>query len=525
MSETLAQTITRLTTLIKEKAPTVDISPGSVFNELIVGLESQIQNQVYNDIADISAAKSINAALSSLDNTYDPIIDSIASNYGVLRNQGRKSTGKLKVYVSVAKNYVIPANTIFIQPTLNYSYVTESVTTIDYLSDPSVLISENGLFYFTLDVVADTVGQRNTIGNGTQFNLVNTTQLPGFVKAEAQGSFLSGLDTETDKELIARFKAGLGVKNLLSVNSITSKLTDLYPSFQAVHLADSSSEINTRSLSNLLGIKIPGCVDAYVKNGITIPHTTFTITDASYIGSGKWRLTIPSTAAPGFYRVVSIEDHNSTSVNYLKYQVTYGYESDSPNLLNNATDARYSIYQTATIDVDYTAPVSNEVIPFDVTVLAAPDLDSIQALFLDSDNRIPCSDYLVKGIVPCLVSLSLSLIKNNPGDVIDEVALQGDIFDYINSLKVGESIAVSKIVNICHKYNIARVDLPIVLNGRILAPYKSVTDVTDSDIIIAGTDFLAIPNLPARGVTKQNTMFYISYFNDNGLQNINISLK
>src|ERR1017187_3516985 len=247
MSETIAQTITRLTALIKEKAPTIDLAPGSVFNELIVGLDSQVQNQVYNDIGAINAAQSINQALSSLDPTFDPVIDSIASNYSVTRNQGTKSYGTLKVYVTTAKNYTIPANIIFIQPNLGYTYTTLSSVLIDYQSNPAVLTQEDGLYFFALTVVATDVGQKTAINSGTQFSIGNPSQILGFVKAAAQGNFNSGLDLETDKELILRFRNGLGVKNLLSQNSIGAKFSTDFAGFKAVYLADTISPINLRS--------------------------------------------------------------------------------------------------------------------------------------------------------------------------------------------------------------------------------------------------------------------------------------
>ena len=169
----------------------------------------------------------------------------------------------------------------------------------------------------------------------------------------------------------------------------------------------------------------------------------------------------------------------------------------------------------------------NNTVNFSVTTLATPDLTSMQNLFLNPANRIPCADYLVKGIVPCFVSMSLSLVLNNPSNIVNVAGLQTNIFNYVNSLQVGQPVAVSQIVAICHSYsnNIARVNLPLVLNGIIFSPYSSPTTAIDNNIVISGNDYLTIPYLPQQGVIPQNTMFFLSYYDDNGNSNININVS
>ena len=526
MSETLSQTISRITSFIQANAPSVDLSPGSVFSELVVNLESQIQNQLFSDIDDISAVQAISTALSALGDTYSPVIDAIASNYNVSRNQGSASTGTIQVFVSNFANHTVASGVTFTQTTLGYTYATNTITTV--LS--SQLIAQNGIYYFFVPVTAQTTGQMTAISNATQFILNNLTQISGFVSAQAFGAFTAGLNTETDKQLIARFRNGLGVNNLLSQNSITNQLETTYPNFQDLYIADTTSLVNTRSLSNLLGMKIPGCVDVWVKDGITIPYVPIAVTNAVYT-SGKWQLTIPyNSVAPGFYRIVSVTT-TADPTTKLPFTYLYTYNSSSPNLINTVDDARFSCQQGAVITSTGSGwpTYTGTTIPFTVTVLAVPDLSSMQALFLNDANRIPCADYLVKGIVPCMVSMSISLVRNNPGDVINTAALQADIFNYVNGLASGAPVAVSQIVKLCHNYGIARVDLPIILNGTILAPTFTLNSdssaATDNNIIISGTDYLQIPSLPELGVIPQNTMFFASYFNDSGQANIRINVQ
>jgi hypothetical protein len=529
MSETASQTLARLTAFIQANAPTIDLSPGSVLNELILGLETQIQNQVYNDINAISQGNAISFALASLADTYSPIIDNIASNYNVTRTAGAYSVGNIKAYVtSNSATYTLPSGTSFNQPALGYTYQTTapiSITSLSYSSEVSG-------YSIIVPVTSTDIGLHTILTNGAPFELGTGSAIPGFVQASAYGSFSAGVNVETDRKLITRFRSGLATSNLLTAASINNYLTNKYPSFSGAYIADATSPVNNRCQNNLLNLKIPGAVDVYVKTNVNIPQVPVSL-PGTYLGStdfsaNTWQVTLDNNVSGGsylgFYRVVSVQDATSANLVNLPFNVTYSYDSLASNVITDAAQARYSPYQTATINIGYTGVTSPSGRQFLVTVLAPYQLRAIQETFLDNNNRIPAADYLVKGVVPCMVTMSLSLVANKTGPLVDTVALQRDLFNYVNSLGIGESIVVSQIVNLCHKYNVARVDLPIVLNGRILAPYNT-TGAADQDIFIEGNDFLQIPDYEQYGVTQDNTAFFLNYFTDNGKPNINLSVK
>ena len=524
MSETLAQTTARITQFIQENAPTVDLSPGSIFNELILSLEAQIQNNVYNDLATLSASQSVATALASLEDTYNPIMDSIASNYGVVRNQGRFATGIISVQVSASTTITVPAGVVFLQPNLNFTYSTiasQTFTTGDGSLAASIL---NGVttYYFNLNVQANTIGVAQTVADKTEFQLQNTSAsfIPNFISATANGAFMQGQNQETDKQLIARFKAGQSVANFSTKDAINSVLAATYPSFQSVYLADHNDPINLRAANNPFNIKMPGYVDLYLRNSVAIPQVTFNLS-GSYNGS-TWTLAVPANMAPGFYRITSVVDPAYPN-NPLPFSIVYGADyTAGDNSVQLTSEARYSVYQTATLTVNY---VTTSTPVFTVTAAAPNLLQDVQNLLSDTNTRLPNADYLVKGVVPCEVSVYLSLTLSD-SQPLNTVGLQSDIFNYINGLAVGQAIAVSKIINICHNYNVQQVNLPVIVKGTIKAPYNQSTDpITDYDILLSGTDTLAIPNLPQYGVTPNNTAFFVSYFGSSSSPNINITTQ
>lgn len=525
--ETAEQIRLKIETLIKEQNPDADLAPGSVLSELITKLSATAQYSVRNEIATISQAASVKAALDSTEDTYNEVIDGLASNYDTYRNEGTRATGSIKVYVSDQKNYFLPSNLVFQQPNLLFNYVTTTEYTVS--TDPGdldlELKAEGSTYYFIVPVEAESVGVDSNVSTGTKFVLENTTQIPEFVDAEAYGTFTSGESKETDKELISRFKIGLATRNLISPYAIVATLKERFTGFKAASVVGIGDPELKRASNNIFGMTLPGKADVYVRTSSVVQTKVITVEGSLIVGGtydGKWKIDLDSSVVPGMYRVLSIIQTKGDLLGTQNFiSVTYGQETDVNDKLNDFTDdadARFTKYQTCSVIFEYPSVESTDT--FDVTIAYQPYIDEIQSLFLDSDIRIPCADYLVKAVVPCSVSVYVKLVKKPGADDIPVSSIKQDIYTYINSLEMGEDIDVSRIIDICHNYNIRRVDLPVTLRGTILVPYST----TDETVLITGTDTLEIPYLPEKGITKATTAFFTNYYDD-GTESIGIEVS
>jgi hypothetical protein len=521
--ETVAQTRLRIETIIKEKAPDIDLSPGSVLGELLTQYVAVAQNEQRNDVLAIEAAKVVKDVLDSATDTFSPTIDRLASNYDTYRNEGKNASGFVKVTVNRGRTYFIPEGFQFVQPNLNFTYATITDYTITPTSSPVTLKQDGETFFFIIPVEATAIGKEKQVSYGTRFALANPASIPEFVGATAASAFLQGEDKENDRELITRFRLGLSTKNMISPIAIESMLKDNYPGFRSVSVRGIGDPEDIRGANNPFGITVPGMVDVYVRMTDSLPTTTIQLTGSlitSGPNTGYWQIQIPADAVPGFYKVISIIRHGGSEAGTQTFRsVTYNYDDAlyiKKNVVNSVQEARFTKYQAATVVFAY--PSTNAIEVFDVTFLYQPSVADVQANFLDDAKRIPCADYLVKGIVPCNVSVKVRIVKKSALDTVDINAIKADIFKYVNGLTIGESISASKIVDICHNYDIKRVDLPVILKGSVIAPFSS----TDSTIYISGTDTLVIPNNSSVGVTPYTTAFFINYFDENGNEAISV---
>lgn len=514
MAQTVEQTRTRFEDIIKEINPDADVSPGSALNELVLKLSATLHNTISNDIDNIKLTNNIIDVLASQADSYSEVMDKIASNYNISRNQGRKSVGKLKVNVVNPRNYTIRAGTTFIQPNVNLTYTTTNDYEIRTSPNPAntnelPLYTVGTNYFFIVPVTANDVGTQYQLPSGTKFGLNTGSNISDFIVAEAYGNFTSGAARETDKELISRFKLGLANKSLMSSDSIKANLRDRDLNVLDISIVGADDLEMTRSKQNVFGISTLGMADVYVRT--TMGPETFQITKtATKIANDLWTLTIDNTDVPGAYLISSIllsgEDKGGS---FLITSQTLGYSLKNfnrVNVINNKEEARFTRYQTFVLQFEYAdnALALGSTLAFEVKGLYQPNIGSIQDIFVNDASRIASADYLVKSALPCLVSLNLKLYKKFSTDVILVDKIKSDIFIYINTLPFGESVNVSKIVDICHNYNVKRVDLPIVLQGEILGNDGSVVSISDNDN-------LAIPEIPSKGISKKTTLFFINY--------------
>ncbi len=506
MSESILETKLRFEQFIAETNTSADVSVGSVFNELVIKPLASLENELVNDVADVGQAKSIEEALASSVEAYNPIIDKIASNYNLVRKEGSQVTGKIKITVADDSTYFFNSGFVFNQPVIDLNYVTEAAYTFSVNPDTTELpiYSNNGIYYFIVPVIAQEAGSKYQVSDQTGFNLEKP--ISNFVSAKAYGSFTSGANKETDKELLARLHTGLSNKTLLTTGSINNRLKELYPDLQDVSLVGVELPELTRHKQNIFGISTLGMVDVYVRTAKGL--STKSLTKAGELqADGTWLISIDREDAPGFYRVLTVVPSDKEDIGTLPFVQTFSYSTanlDVVNTIATTQEARFSRYQNCSLVVEYapTAPFDGD---FKILVSYQPYIQEIQELFLSNSERIICADYLVRAAVPCYVSLALKIHRKNSTDSIDTSAIKKDIYNYVNSLNFGDSLFASNIVDICHNYNIKRVELPMKLSGQIYTTKSTVIEISNPDV-------LEIPSYPTSGVTKNTTVFIIDYF-------------
>ena len=537
MSETIENTLARLTAFVNQNFTDVETGPGSVISELLLKLAAAVQNEQYNKITAIDQGSSISSVLASTTDTYSPIIDLIASNYNTVRSAGTYAQGILKITVSSSNTYSFREGLTFTQPSLGLTYTLINDVAVSGSPRESLqelqLFSDNGLFYFLIPVKASVAGPEYQVPSGTVFSIDSRAYIADLVKIEAYGNFTTGAAVDTDKQLIAKIKNNLGNTRSGSATGILNLFTKAFPNTQTLSVCGANDPEMTRAKQNVLGISTFGKADVYVRSSLA-PETTSIVKAATKAAENTWVTHIDNKDIPGFYNVKSIVPvlpNVNLGGTLEPVSTDFGYSlyvGQNTNDINSFKEARFTKYQTATITFNYSeTPVIpiNTSLNFEITATYQPNIMDMQDLLLDSGERLACADYLVKAVIPCMVSLNIKLLKKKPIDTYESLNLQQlkkDIFLYVNSIPFGEELQASSIVDICHNYNIKRVDLPIEMTGVILCPDGSTITLVDNDV-------LTIPTVLDKGVTPKTALYFIDYYRVvagvvNPIDNIGLSI-
>lgn len=524
--ETIEQTKLILESFIKETYSDADIAPGSVLSELLVKLTASSQNENNNRFLSIDQGNSINDALSSADDTYSEAIDEVASNYNVVRNEGIKSGGSIRVFVSRMQSYTINDTLVFLQSNLNLNYLPiRRYTVRENATDDEIKIYtlSGNVHYFDIEVEAEDVGENYQLSQGTKLALGVNQTLNNFIEATVLSNFSTGQSRETDKQLITRYKQGLAAGSLNNKTSIDKFLTENYIDYQTLSIIGSNDIGMTRSYK--YGFNTFGMSDVYVRSSLAVARKQILL-PATKITNSTWQIDLSDVdEVAGFYDVAAIRSSLSTYGTLTIVSKTYSVKPTSTNYTNSVNtvqEARFSKYQGCVVVFQYIDADANlEEKDFYVEFVYLPNIYNIQNNLLSAENKIICADFLVKAVVPCFVNLSLKLYKRKEFLSEHTALIKQDIFNYINNIDFNTSLDVSQIIDICHNYPVKKVDLPLNLEAFIFAPNNDIITITDSDSITISDEYVD------KGVTTSNCLFFIDYYKqtDDGNISDNIGIE
>jgi hypothetical protein len=123
MSETIQNTVDRITAFVTQNFTDIETGPGSVINELLIKLAATIQNEQNNLITALSQSSAITSVQTSTEDSFSEIIDKVASNYNTVRSGGTKARGKVRVTVSSSGEYTFREGYTFVQAALTLNFI------------------------------------------------------------------------------------------------------------------------------------------------------------------------------------------------------------------------------------------------------------------------------------------------------------------------------------------------------------------------------------------------------------------
>ena len=513
----LSDAANRISALLAEARPNVDVSPGTVLNQLLIDPTALILALVEADVRKLRSSWSLRQAVENPEAVDAETIDRVLSNFRIERSEGLPAAGSLVVVISDRLTIGIPSGTIFTHADRTYRTTSANMAVVfpeSVVSPTDRLIRPlaDGNFAFVLPVVATEPGEAAVDREAT---FTTAFPIPGLVRIFAEAGFTDGIGPDTTRQLIGRMEAGLAAQSAADRASVSRLIRDAVPETLQVSLIGAGDPEQRRDAANLLGLSLGGKVDAYVRTR-QLPELVRIRKEAVLLSpAGEWRVSIGRDEAPAFYRVESILPAGSVEGGSLEIvsdvrtadRTGTGFIPEVPT----DRDAVYSALQAALISFEDSKALSG-LVPYesrreyDLYVRIMPDIDRAHRLLTDRQTRPPAADYLAKAPIPCFTTVGLRIRYD--ADLVDPdvFEVQRAVADAANLLPfAAPRLSASLFVDVVHRLygRAATVELPVGLRGTIRLPSGQTVQLT-------GSDALEIPPFIAQGVSRRNAAFFVA---------------
>jgi len=511
--EEVAQFFLLSVQLVQERFPNIDMKRG-VVSDLVTGLDGVLGAAQTENTERVRQSQSIVLIEANPDIADDDLVDNVASNYRVERREATAAAGEVVIVLDQQLAVSVGEGQTF---TVGDRVYTADATYAARLSAGQVISDTDRLltqidtdrWAFTIDVTASEAGSASLLRKDDE--LVPTLPVTAFVRAYAAADFTGGLDAQTNAELVALLEDGQSTKaysnRAMNRNIVRNAdpdvyepVTDAFADILAMSITGYGDVEQTRDQHWLFPVSGGGRSDLYLRSQ-GLPALTALTKTATFIqddiNGGIWQISIDRDDAPGFYEVTNVRPAGSEA-DGTDYAVTLdvrGLDTMQPNDeyipdAQTALEGTYSRYQTAVIQFQDPDTATAGLIPgvstqdYDVTVAHDPLVKEVQEFIGLRDVRNPVGDHLVKGAIPCFVTLGVTLERTNPADTVDESAIIDALADYVNTTGFPGKLYSSSLASAIESLLPSSVSTDVIdMVGRIRNPDGTNTNLQSTDVL------------------------------------------
>lgn len=245
---------------LSEHLPDVDLTDGSLIDDVVVKSLAYIMALFDVEAQNIKSMLSVGGIAESEDVTAVQLMDDLASNFFVSRNDGDFARGVVRVVVSTnSRGFLITPFTLFTKtPGVTFYYsggvdgeTNLEVTTEDLLPELDSSGAETGNFYFDVAVLGEIEGLGSELAPGV-FEGVSPS-IPNLVKLHNYAPFSVSAGQETNNAFSSRIVAAITNRGFNSVTGIETYLIDAIPLLKSVKAIGAASSLMKRDLLRLDG--------------------------------------------------------------------------------------------------------------------------------------------------------------------------------------------------------------------------------------------------------------------------------
>lgn len=517
----------QLSQMLQERYPEVELRRGVIHDIvlLLYGICAGINRTENQRVLESQSLLAVtqNPALA------DPaIVDAALSNLLITRKTGSHAKGNITIVVEGDATVVISAQSLYVANGLNFR--TDVPITArppgTITSDPNDRILSargDGSFEFAIPATAENVGEDYNLRINTKF--IPSPPPPRFVTAYSANDFVGGTATESNADLLSRKADGIPAKLIAGPANIRAliKAQPVFADVKNISVIGFTDPEMTRDQHWIFPVSGGGRVDLYCQMN-ALPQTLTIQKTARLVSKTEttsvWQLTINRNDAPGFYTVAGIR-RLTDPADLAGFEIVsdargwdFGVDTYVPDI-QTITEAVYTKYQTCVLQFRDTLTVPTALTigdtkDFKVSLTGQPLLRELQDFVLNDTHRNVAADVVVKGAVPCFLSINFTIFKSATETAPNTASIATAIAAFVNNLNFPGELYASQLTDIVHNSLTGTQAVGAVdMHGVIYRPDGGTTTIRDNQI-------LRIPETPSALVTPRTTIFVL-YPDDIGI--------
>jgi hypothetical protein len=265
-----------LTTRIEEYDSNIVVSRGTANYDILVAALTAVLEPLWWEIKTVKEWQS----LTNFGSMPDEEMDALVANYFMVRSQGSKSRGTVKIYFSRPETIIFNEFIRFVTRS-GLGFIPEEPSIIQ--ADAMSLNQEGGLYYTEIVVEAELEGKDYDILSN---QIISVENLPvNFVRVVNTSAFTGGTDKETNTELFDRARDAITVRNLQTKKGIRYNVRTEFPRVSAIEVVGFGDSEMLRDLIQY-GYTTTTTITQTISGGVPVTIGTTTVTGANYVNHG-----------------------------------------------------------------------------------------------------------------------------------------------------------------------------------------------------------------------------------------------
>ena len=392
-------------------------------------------------------------------------IEQLAANYGKSRKQATAATGIVNFWrpdpVSEdEQDATIPVGTVVASSSKGIQYQ----TTQEISFSQSYYDSTFGTNGYMIDVPVECV-VTGSVGNTVIGDIsICISTVTGFPNVTNKTEISNGTDTETNANFISRMKYEVSGTNIGTINGIKSIVLQNFPAITSVEVISAGDDLMAPVRSE------GGCYDIYIKGSMLAQYKNDAIvfnapTTSINLTGNMPRPIVPGTAALTDLAITATAIPDQLSI-----------YAGSQKALDKIVFSETVSAGTHGLQYSY-----NKLISDVADFLAQEKYNTGANILVKEAQNIPI-DIFLQVVSTTMDADEKNAIVNNLINVITS---------YISTLKVGESLEQSDIINLCYIDGVDRVVLPLTYFKKTSDTTPAVNDI----ITVNKTQYITLGNL------------------------------